>query len=63
MVFNQSDRTEMCPVLLWSNRGKLTLVFLVFWRFQKLYKLYVDVELNPQKQSDLQEDELELLNA
>lgn len=47
MVYNQLDRTEVRRVSLWSSRDELTLVFLVFWRLQKLYKLHIDVELDP----------------
>lgn len=63
MMLNQLGRTVVRQVLLWSGKDELTLVFLVFWRLQKLHKLHIDVKLNPQQQSDLQEHELELPNT
>lgn len=50
---------------IWSGSGaiSLTLILLVLWRLHQLDELHINVKLHTEKQSDLQEHELELPDA
>lgn len=54
MLFGHVTRVNM-----WKN----TSIFLDLWWFQQMVKLHVDVELNCDNESNLQQDQLQLLNA
>lgn len=56
-TFQPSALPKLLPVTL------LTLILLVLRRVDKTLELHVDVDLNPQDQGDLQEDQLELTNT
>ena len=44
---------------LWMD----TFIFLILWRFQQFDKLHIDVKLHSNNQGNLQQDQLQLLNA